>query len=62
MLETVKIGEKTWLNAVICQIHQSFFPANVFYCTVHLQLCSYNEFGHITLELWHAGLCNASMT
>ena len=34
VMEIVKISDKTWLNAVIYQICQSFFTANVFYCTV----------------------------
>ena len=29
----MKIGNKTWQNAVIRQIHWRFFTTNVFYCT-----------------------------
>ena len=36
-MEIIKIGEKTWQNAVIHQIHQSFFTANGFYCAVTWQ-------------------------
>ena len=32
-MEILKIGEKTWQNTVICQIRQSDFTINVFYCT-----------------------------
>ena len=35
-MEIVKIGKKTWQNAVI---RQSFFTANVFYCTVPFLIC-----------------------
>ena len=44
-MEIVKIGDKTWQKAVIHQIRQSFFTANVFYCTVSeaglYQMCKY---------------------
>ena len=33
-MEIVKIGEKPCRIAAIHQIYQSFFTANVFYCTV----------------------------
>ena len=33
-MEIMKIGNKTWRNAVIHQICWSFFTTNVFYCTV----------------------------
>ena len=35
-MEIMKIGVKTWQIAIIRQICQSFFTANVFYCTVPL--------------------------
>jgi len=34
MLQNRNIGEKSWRIVVIRQIHQSFFPSKVFYCTV----------------------------
>ena len=33
-MEIVKIGKKIWQFAAIRQIYQSFFTAEVFYCTV----------------------------
>ena len=29
VMEIIKISKKTWQNAVICQMHQSFFTTNV---------------------------------
>ena len=39
-MEFVKIGQKTWLIAVIRQICQSFFTAKVFYCMVVSENCA----------------------
>ena len=49
VMEIVKIGKKTWQNAVI---HQSFFTANVFYCTVPFLIC---------IGKLHAFECNLSI-
>ena len=37
-MEIMKIGNKTWLNAVIHQVRPSFFSANVFHCMVCINL------------------------
>ena len=40
-MEIVKIGKKTWQNAVICQTCQKIFTANVF--IVRYMLCDHVE-------------------
>ena len=38
VMKIMKLGDKTWQNAVISQIRPSFFTANVFHCTVCINL------------------------